>query len=134
MSLLVTLGSVLGLRLLHVNILYLVLILTSSVFVFSALGALLCVLVKEVFEAQTLANLPRFVMVFLCGVFYPISSMPPVLQYIAYVLPLTYTVDGIRQAFLPGDTTKVFVDSLVLILFIVVFTFPAIKLLHRRFI
>jgi ABC-2 type transport system permease protein len=134
MTALVSLGSIIGLGLFHVNIFYLVLVLVPSALVFSALGALLCVLVKEVFEAQTLANLPRFLMVFLCGVFYPISTMPPLLQYIAYLLPLTYTVDGVRQAFLPSSTATVFADSSVLIVFIILFTFPAIKLLYRRFI
>jgi len=134
MTTLVTIGSVLSLGLLHVDVLCLVLILVPSTLVFSALGTLLCVLVKEVFEAQTLANLPRFLMVFLCGIFYPISAMPSVLQYIAYALPLTYTVDGIRQAFLLGRTTMVLVDLIVLIIFFMAFTFPAIKLLRRRFV
>ncbi|MEM2904755.1 MAG: ABC transporter permease [Candidatus Bathyarchaeia archaeon] len=133
MTAVVTLGSAVGLGL-HVNPLYLVLVLVPSALAFSSLGALLCVLVKEVFEAQTLANLPRFLMVFLCGVFYPISAMPPALQYVAYSLPLTYTVDGIRQAFSPGETTTAFVDAFVLITFTALFIFPAVKLLRRRFV
>ena len=72
-----------------------------SLLVFSSLGGLLCVLVKEVFEAQTLPNLPRFIMVFLCGIVYPVSAMPPALQRIAYLKSLTYTVDGLRLTFSP---------------------------------
>jgi len=132
MTLLVALGSVLGLGL-SVNVLCLVLVVVLSVLAFSALGALVSVMVKEVFEAQTLLNLPRFLMVFLCGVFYPISAMPLVLQYVAYMLPLTYTVDGVRYAFSSSANTMVFIDLLVLVAFIVVFIFPAAKLLHRRF-
>lgn len=129
----VTLGAVLTLGLFHINILYLVLILLPSLLVFSSLGALICVLVKEVFEAQTLANLPRFLMVFLCGVFTPISSLPPVLDYIAYVLPLTYTVAGIRQAFGSVGSIPMIVDVLVLIFLIPIIILPATKLLARRF-
>jgi ABC-2 type transport system permease protein len=131
MTALVTLGSIIGLGL-YVNVPYLLLVVVPSLFAFSAMGALLCVLVKEVFEAQTLANLPRFLMMFLSGVFYPISAMPQVLQHVAYLLPLTYTVDGLRRVFSGGNA--VLIDSLVLTAFFIVFIFPATRLLRRRFV
>ena len=130
----VTLVSILALGLYHVNALYLLLTLVPSLVLFSALGALLCVLVREVFEAQTLANLPRFLMVFLSGVFTPVSSLPPILQRIAYVLPLTYTVDGIRQAFGAAGMVNIAIDILVLIALIPILILPATRLLARRFI
>jgi len=83
MTTVVTLSSVLVLGL-QVNVLSLVLILIPSLFALSSLGALSCVLVTEVFEAQTLLNLPRFVMIFLCGVIYPVSALPPGLKHFAY--------------------------------------------------
>lgn len=134
MTVVVTLGSVLALGLFHVNVLFLALIIVLSLLVFSSLGALLCVLVKEVFEAQTLLNFPRFVMIFLSGVVYPVSAMPPVLQFIAYLMPLTYTVDGLRRSFSPSLSTIVFVDTLVLVGFFIIFILPAIKLLYRKFV
>jgi len=133
MTALVTIGSVAGLGL-HVNVAQLVLIIVPSLFAFSAMGALLCVMVREVFEAQTLANLPRFLMMFLSGIFYPLSAMPPLLRYVAYLLPLTYTVDGLQHALSPSDTASVLIDSLILIAVAVILTVPAIKLLRRRFI
>jgi len=132
MTVVVATGSVVVLGL-YPNILYLVLIIVPSLLVFSSLGSLLCVLVKEVFEAQTLLNLPRFLMIFLSGVVYPISSMPEALQYLAYMMPLTYTVDGLRQGFSPSSNTTVFTDTLVLMGFFVLFIFPAIKLLYKKF-
>ena len=51
-------------------------VLILTVLVHSALGALVAVSVKEVFEAQTLSNYFRFPMVFLCGVFLPVEAMP----------------------------------------------------------
>ena len=129
----VTVASVLALGLYHINMIYLLLTLLPSLLLFSALGALICVLVKEVFEAQTLANLPRFLMVFLCGVFTPVSSLPPVLQQIAYVLPLTYTVDGIRVAFGEAGIVNIGIDILVLIALIPILILPATRLLARRF-
>jgi ABC-2 type transport system permease protein len=132
MTTVVTIGSVVVLGL-HPNVLYLVLIIIPSLLVFSSLGALLCVLVKEVFEAQTLLNLPRFIMIFLCGVVYPVSAMPAVLQYFAHVMPLTYTVDGLQHSFSIASSTMVFTDTLVLLGFFILFIFPAIKLLGKKF-
>lgn len=132
MTIVVTMGSVLILGL-HPNLLYLVLIIVPSLLVFSSLGALLCVLVKEVFEAQTLLNLPRFLMIFLSGVVYPVSAMPMLLQYLAYVMPLTYTARGLRDSFSVSSGITVFTDTLVLMGFFLLFIFPAIKLLHKKF-
>ncbi len=133
MTVIVTTGSVVVLGL-HPNILYLILIVIPSLLVFSSLGALLCVLVKEVFEAQTLLNLPRFLMVFLSGVVYPVSAMPPVLRFVAYLMPLTYTVDGLRQSFSASQDAFVSVDVSVLVGFFLLFILPAVKLLYRRFV
>jgi ABC-2 type transport system permease protein len=133
MTVTVTIASILVLGLYNVNILSLTLVTVPSLLVFSSLGALLCVLVKEVFEAQTLLNLPRFIMLFLCGVVYPISAMPQILQTIAYLMPLTYTIDGLRRVFSLSQDMAVFVDASVLAVFFIVFIFPAIKLLDRRF-
>jgi ABC-2 type transport system permease protein len=65
---------------------------------FSALGAFVSVAVREVFEAQTLANFIRFPMMFLGGVFVPVAAMPLGLQVVARLLPLTYSVEALRAA------------------------------------
>lgn len=132
MTTVVTIVSVVILRL-HPNVLYLILIIFPSLLVFSSLGALLCVMVKEVFEAQTLLNLPRFLMVFLSGVIYPISKMPLVLQYFAYVLPLTYTVDGLRLSFSAASNKMIFLYTLILVGFFILFILLAIKLFRKKF-
>ena len=132
MTTVVTIGSVLILGL-HPNVLYLILIIIPSLLVFSSLGALLCVLVKEVFEAQTLLNLPRFLMIFLSGVVYPVSAMPTALQYLAHLMPLTYTVEGLRHSFSASSSIMVFTNTLVLTGFFILLIFPAIKLLYKKF-
>jgi ABC-2 type transport system permease protein len=81
-----------------VNWLLLLLALLFSAAAFSALGAFVSVAVREVFEAQTLANFIRFPMMFLGGVFVPLATMPPGLQAVARVLPLTYSVEALRSA------------------------------------
>jgi ABC-2 type transport system permease protein len=76
----------------------LLLALLFSAAAFSALGAFVSVAVREVFEAQTLANFIRFPMMFLGGVFVPVVAMPPFLQAVARLLPLTYSVEALRAA------------------------------------
>ncbi len=66
-----------------------ILIAATSTF----LGLFIAVAVSEVFEAQTFSNFFRFPMVFLCGLFFPISVLPLLLKPIPYILPLTYGVD-----------------------------------------
>jgi len=81
-----------------VNWLLLLLALLFSAAAFSALGAFVSVAVREIFEAQTLANFIRFPMMFLGGVFVPVAGMPLGLQAVARLLPLTYSVEALRAA------------------------------------
>ncbi len=103
-----------------VNWLLLVLALLFSAAAFSALGAFVSVAVKEVFEAQTLANFIRFPMMFLGGVFVPVDSLPTALQVIARALPLTYSVEALRVALLGGSLAIAALDLGVLTGFAIV--------------
>jgi len=49
-------------------------------------------------------------------------------------MPLTYTIDGLRQAFSLSLSSIIFVDILMLLGFFTVFILPAIRLLYRRFV
>jgi len=131
MTSMVTLGTVLGLEL-HPDLFVLIPVGLISLLVFSSMGALFSVLFKEVFEAQTFLNLPRFFMVFLCGVVYPISAMPSWLQRTSQLLPLTYTVEGLRAAFSAAPSSS-FQDLLVLTVFLMLFILPAMRMLRKRF-
>jgi ABC-2 type transport system permease protein len=64
------------------------------------LGLMIAVSAKEVFEAQTFSNFFRFPMLFLCGLFFPISSLPIFLQPLSYLLPLTYGTDMLNGVIL----------------------------------
>ena len=132
MTVIVTIGSIIVLGV-YPNILYLTAIIIISCFLFSTLGAFLCLLVKEVFEAQTLLNLPRFVMIFLCGVVYPISKMPVWLQYVSYAMPLTYVVNGLRSCFIKGVYLPAFKDIGILIGFTIFLLFMAKGLFQKKF-
>jgi len=79
----------------------------------SALGALVAVSVKEVFEAQTLSNYFRFPMIFLCGIFLPLENMPVALRILARLLPLTYSVESLKATMI-GSTGNVLLNTLIL--------------------
>jgi ABC-2 type transport system permease protein len=95
----------------------LILAMILSAAAFSAMGALVSVAVKEVFEAQTLANAFRFPMMFLGGVFVPVAAFPPGLQIVARLLPLTYSVEALDVALAGGPPLTAVVDLGILAAF-----------------
>jgi len=62
------------------------------------LGLFIAVSVSEVFEAQTFSNFFRFPMLFLCGLFIPITQLPVIIRPLSYMVPLTYGVDLLKTA------------------------------------
>jgi len=114
-----------------VNWLLLVLALLLSAAAFSAMGAFVSVAVKEVFEAQTLANFIRFPMMFLGGVFIPVASLPLGLRIVARLLPLTYAVEATRTALAGGKLAAGILDLAVLALFAAAFFGLATRTLAR---
>jgi ABC-2 type transport system permease protein len=115
-----------------VNWLTLILALLLSATAFSAMGAFVSVAVKEVFEAQTLANFIRFPMMFLGGVFVPLASMPFWLQVLARLFPLTYSVEALRAALSGGTWATVALDLGALAAFSLVLFLLAVFTLARR--
>jgi ABC-2 type transport system permease protein len=115
-----------------VNWLLLAVALLLSSAAFAALGAFVSVAVREIFEAQTLANFVRFPMMFLGGVFTPLAAMPALLQVIARLLPLTYTVEALRAALNGGSLQSAWLDLAALAGFTVVLFAPAVYILGRR--
>jgi ABC-2 type transport system permease protein len=111
----------------------LVLTMLLSAAAFSAIGVLVSVSVNEVFEAQTLANGVRFPMIFLGGVFVPVSTLPGPLPIVARFFPLTYAVEALRFA-LGGRGTlgRSLLDLGVLAVFTAVLFRVATRVLARR--
>ncbi len=89
-------------------------------------------MVREVFEAQTLANFVRFPMMLLGGIFVPLDSMPPALQVVARALPLTYAVEALRAAPDGRISPTTALDLGALAAFTVVLFWLAVRTLARR--
>jgi ABC-2 type transport system permease protein len=107
-----------------------VLIAVSSTF----LGLFIAVSVKEVFEAQTFSNFFRFPMIFLCGLFFPIASLPSVLRPLSYILPLTYGADILRGAVTGQNNIYLLLDFVIVIFFCVVLFFGSLRNINRKWI
>jgi ABC-2 type transport system permease protein len=114
------------------NWLMLVLALLLSATAFSAMGAYVSVAVREVFDAQTLANFIRFPMMFLGGVFVPLASMPVWLQSLARLFPLTYAVEALRAALSGGSWTTAVLDVGALAIFSLLLYLLAVYTLARH--
>jgi len=107
-----------------------VLIAMASTF----LGLFVAVSVSEVFEAQTFSNFIRFPMIFLCGLFFPISSLPAFLQPVSYALPLTYGVDILQAGFSNPSAMSIPLDFAMLGVFCVGLFLVSLRNINRRWI
>jgi len=106
-------------------------ILFSS-FLFSAFGLFLSAPFRDIPEAMPPATVVRIALVFLCGVFIPLASIPTSLQAVAYLLPLTYSVDALRQAMGGPINVEMFLFNLgVQLLFSALFLVAATRVLER---
>jgi ABC-2 type transport system permease protein len=98
------------------------------------LGLFVAVSVREVFEAQTFSNFFRFPMIFLCGLFFPIDSLPVFLRPLSYLLPLTYGVDILRGAINGRNSMPLGLDFPVMCLYCVVLFSFSLRGINRKWI
>ena len=98
------------------------------------LGLFIAVSVSEVFEAQTFSNFFRFPMVFLCGLFIPISQLPVFLRPLSYIVPLTYGADLLKTAINQNGHIAFGVSISVLLLFSIVLFLVSKHNIQRRWI
>lgn len=68
----------------------------------------------------------------LSGVFFPVSQMPPALQTVAEVLPLSHAIDIARPLMLGEVPTDIFLHILVLVAYGVLGFYVALVLTRRR--
>jgi ABC-2 type transport system permease protein len=96
------------------------------------LGLFIAVSVSEVFEAQTFSNFFRFPMIFLCGLFIPISQLPIFLRPISYLVPLTYGADLLKTAINQNGHIALGISLMVLLFFsIMLFLISKRNIQHR---
>ncbi len=100
----------------------------------SFMGLLIAVSVSQVFEAQTLSNFFRFPMIFLCGLFFPLTALPLFLRPLSYLLPLTYGTDILYGAILGENIMPMMLDMVIIALFCTALFYASLRNIHRKWI
>ncbi|HWQ47949.1 MAG TPA: ABC transporter permease [Methanosarcina sp.] len=122
---------VFGTPILNVPALFISMVLTA--FCFATLGTLFAAYPTEnVGEVMSILNTVRLPLIFISGVFIPISTMPRIGQQIALVSPLTYGNDMIEYAYTGKSLFSPVLDILALIIFILIFQVTA-NYLYKKF-
>ena len=80
--------------------------IAAGCFLFTSMGMLLGTYTKDVETASAVANAIGFPMMFLGGTFFQIEAMPPIIQGLAAVMPLTYVNEGLRATMIFGNEAK----------------------------
>jgi ABC-2 type transport system permease protein len=113
------------------------LVIPSIIFIGIAstfLGLFIAVSVSEIFEAQTFSNFFRFPMIFLCGLFFPIMSLPVFIRWLSYVLPVTYGVDILHGAVNGEHIMSFALDFIILGAFCIVLFVLSLRNIKHRWI
>jgi ABC-2 type transport system permease protein len=100
-------------------------------FAFSALGILVAAAARDMPTANISLTALRLPMIFIGGVFIPVGTLAPGLRLIAYLTPLTYMVDALREA-MAGPSVALAVDLAVLAGWFVILEALAVVVLNRR--
>ncbi len=96
--------------------------------VFQLFGFSIAGWAKNEDQAQPVAQLIQFPMMFLSGTFFPRDGFPPVLQFVTGYLPLTYLADALRHVANDGATLwAVRSDVLGLLVWGVIMGFVAVR-------
>jgi len=85
----------------------------------SALGLFVSAFAQTEFQAVQFLPLIVFPQILLCGLFVPREALPPVLEAVSDLLPLSYAVDAMTHLTRGTSTAEVWMDLLVVAAFAV---------------
>ncbi len=106
--------------------------LFSSTFLFASFGVLLAFVAKDPFNAMTIFNSVRFPMIFLSGIFIPISRFPLPLKFVSLLLPLTYSVEITKYSILgTWEVVSPLISAPIIVLLSLAFLFVIRHLIER---
>ena len=98
----------------------------------TGVGMVLSVMTKTQEQYMALGMMVSMPMMFLSGAFFPVQTMPPVLQSVAEFLPVTYAADAMRGVMVKGfSLAQVLPDLLALAIF-GLFTITLSLMLFKR--
>lgn len=117
----------------HINQpLWLAATIVIGAFSFSALGLIFgSIPTRNPGDVQMPSTLLRWSLMFVSGVFIPVSEMNETLRTIAYLSPLTYAQDLFNYIFLGSNFVNPWISLFILIGFIILFFIPSL-MMHKR--
>jgi ABC-2 type transport system permease protein len=122
--LILALSMVMGFRITGISsfLLAVVFMLLISI-TFIGLGLIFASKMKEIEGFSLIMNFIIFPLFFLSGALYPLGNLPVWIQYLSYLDPLTYGVDGLRGALIQFSSMSIVSDLVILIGFSLVMIF-----------
>jgi ABC-2 type transport system permease protein len=103
-----------------------------SAFTFSSLGLIFgSIPTTKPGDVQMPSTLLRWGLLFISGVFIPISQMSPALRVISYLSPLTYAQDLMNHAVIGSGLINPWIDVTVLIVTAILFLLPSLRMHHQ---
>ena len=125
-----------GIIVFHTPIVHALILAISMIFTafcFATLGTLFAAYPTEnVGEVMSMLNTVRLPLIFISGVFIPLSAMPVIGQMVALISPLTYGNDMIEYAYTGKSLFSPLLDIVILIIFILIFQVTA-NYLYKKF-
>lgn len=114
------------------SLLLVFLILILGIFSFVGFGILVSASAAEQETATQLLFMFQFPMLFLSGVFFPISMMPEIMQVVSKAIPLTYAIEALRKVIvLGGNLSSVRNELLTLLTFGLITTSISVPLFKK---
>lgn len=107
-------------------------LVVGGAFMFTSLGMLLGVVVKDPESAAAVSNAIGFPMMFLSGSFWDLEASPVYLQIISKVMPLTYVNDGLRDTMVYGNESSALVNLAIVVVLGLAFFVLASRLMSWR--
>ncbi|MFZ3382478.1 MAG: ABC transporter permease, partial [Candidatus Methanoperedens sp.] len=86
----------------------------------ASIGILVCISILRFGQrAEVVAWTLTGIMMFICGIYYPVSMLPRVLQVIANAIPLTYFLEYMRSFYGYGEANVIFGFALGFFYFVI---------------
>jgi ABC-2 type transport system permease protein len=88
---------------------------------FTSLGIAIASMIEDMQGFQLIMNFLVMPIFFLSGALFPLQNLPIALEVVTRIDPLTYGVDGMRQAMIGSSTFGMGIDFLVIVIVAVIF-------------
>ena len=92
---------------------------------FIGLGLTLGALISDFQGFQLITSFVTFPIFFLSNSIFPLSSLPVFIQYISYINPLTYGIDGLRGTLTGSSSFPLLIDLALMLLSTIIMIFIA---------